>query len=59
MLLIYKKILVEFFYFFIIDFSDVKLGVSFYGFIIIVKDFGCFVIFYNNVKGIVFRIEFG
>ena len=43
----------------ITDYSDAKPGVSTYGFITAIKDFGCLVTFYNNVKGLVPRTELG
>lgn len=59
MLLTHKKTLVESSHPLITDFSDAKPGVSSHGFITTIKDFGCLVTFYNNVKGIVPRTELG
>ena len=43
----------------ITDYSDAAPGVSCHGYINAIKDFGCFVVFYNNVKGLVPRSELG
>ena len=59
LLLTHKKTLVESSLPVITDFSDAKPGVSSHGFITAIKDFGCFVAFYNNVKGLVPRSELG
>lgn len=58
LMMILKKILVEFKLFVIICYVDVKFGLQIYGFIIRVKDYGCIVKFYNNVQGLVFKYEF-
>ncbi|CAH3149742.1 unnamed protein product, partial [Porites evermanni] len=59
LLLTHKKTMVESDLPFITDYSDAKPGVSTHGFITAIKDFGCLVTFYNNVKGLVPRTELG
>lgn len=59
MLLTHKKTLVQSSHPIITEFSDAKPGVSSHGFITAIKDFGCLVAFYNNVKGIVPRTDLG
>ena len=39
--------------------SDASPGISTHGFITAIKDYGCLVTFYNNVKGLVPRAELG
>ena len=59
MLLTHKKTLVESSLPLITDLSNAKPGVSSHGFITAIKDFGCLVAFYNNIKGLVPRSELG
>ena len=59
MLLTHKKTLVDSSLPVITDYSDAARGVSCHGYITAIKDFGCFVAFYNNVKGLVPRSELG
>ncbi|KAL9983734.1 hypothetical protein ACROYT_G005955 [Oculina patagonica] len=59
LLLTHKKTLVESALPHITEFSDAKPGVSSHGFITAIKEFGCLVTFYNNVKGLVPRSELG
>ena len=59
LLLTHKKTMVESDLPLITDYSDAKPGVSTHGFVTAIKDFGCLVTFYNNVKGLVPRTELG
>lgn len=59
LLLTHKKTLIESSLPLLTDYSDARPGVSSHGFIAAIKDFGCIVVFYNNVKGLVPRVELG
>ena len=59
LLLTHKRTMVESDFPLISSYTDVTAGVSSHGFITAIKDFGCLVTFYNNVKGLVPRSELG
>lgn len=43
----------------ITNYSDIKLGMKSHGFITSIRDYGCIVHFYNNVRGLVLKTELG
>jgi len=59
LLLTHKKTMVESDLPLITQCSDASPGISTHGFITAIKDYGCLVTFYNNVKGLVPRAELG
>ncbi|RMX61399.1 hypothetical protein pdam_00018294 [Pocillopora damicornis] len=59
LLLTHKKTLIESSLPIITEYSQAQPGVSCHGFVVAIKDFGCFVLFYNNVKGLVPLRELG
>ena len=59
LLLTHKKTLRESSLPIITDYSEAQPGVSCHGYVVAIKDFGCIVSFYNNIKGLVPRAELG
>ena len=59
LLLTHKKSLVNSKESLITSYEDAVPGMCTHGFVTAVKDFGCLVTFYNNVKGLVPRVELG
>ena len=57
LLLTHKKTLVESSLPLLADYEDAKPGGSHHGVVIAVKDFGCLVQFFHNVRGIVRKPE--
>ena len=59
LLFTHKKTLVKSTLPIIADYSDAKPGMSTHGFISNIKDYGCFVTFYNDVVGLAHVSELG
>ncbi|XP_022789365.1 protein RRP5 homolog [Stylophora pistillata] len=57
--LTHKKTLIESSLPIITEYTQAQPGVSCHGFVVAIKDFGCIVSFYNNIKGLVPRSELG
>ena len=57
LLLTHKKTLVESSLPLLVDYEDAKPGSTHHGVVVVVKEFGCIVQFFNNVRGIVRKPE--